>query len=81
MAAISNEPQMNTISRGIFVETRTLACEARANSKVFAGTLVALLERQVKAMYGDPFVSLLVAVVFAIVFYNRSSAPKGESWE
>ena len=75
------------------METRTLACEARANSKVFAGTLVALpyharrhkhevsvlLERQVKAMYGDPFVSLLVAVVFAIVFYNRSTIPKGES--
>ena len=30
-------------------------------------------------MYGDPFVSLVVAVLFAIVFYNRSSIPTGHS--
>lgn len=31
-------------------------------------------------MYGDPFVSLVVAVLFAIVFYNRSSIPTGQSY-
>ena len=29
-------------------------------------------------MYGDPFVSLIVAVLFAIVFYNQSSIPNGQ---
>lgn len=31
-------------------------------------------------MYGDPFVSLVVAVLFAVVFYNRSSIPTGQSY-
>jgi hypothetical protein len=30
-------------------------------------------------MYGDPFISLLVAVLFAVVFYNRSAIPKTET--
>ena len=30
-------------------------------------------------MYGDPFVSLVVAVLFAIVFYNYSSIPKSRN--
>lgn len=29
-------------------------------------------------MYGDPFVSLVVAILFAIVFYNHSSIPNGQ---
>ena len=33
---------------------------------------------QVNTMYGDPFVSLFVAVLFGIVFYNLSSIPNGQ---
>jgi hypothetical protein len=29
-------------------------------------------------MYGDPFVSLVVAILFAIIFYNQSSIPNGQ---
>ena len=32
-------------------------------------------------MYGDPFLSLVVAVLFGIVFYNRSSIPNGQSYD
>ena len=32
-------------------------------------------------MYGDPFLSLVVAVLFAIVFYSHSSIPKGQSYD
>jgi len=28
-------------------------------------------------MYGDPFVSLVLAIVFGIVFYRQSSVPSG----
>lgn len=30
-------------------------------------------------MYGDPFISLVVAVLFAIVFYKHSSIPNGQN--
>ena len=36
---------------------------------------------QAKTMYGDPFLSLVVAVLFAIVFYNHSSIPNGKSYD
>jgi len=39
------------------------------------------LEAQVKTMYGDPFLSLVVAVLFGIVFYNNSSIPNGKSYD
>jgi hypothetical protein len=32
-------------------------------------------------MYGDPFLSLVVAALFAIVFYNHSSIPNGKSYD
>jgi hypothetical protein len=32
-------------------------------------------------MYGDPFLSLVIAVVFGIVFYNLSSIPNGKSYD
>ena len=32
-------------------------------------------------MYGDPFLSLVIAVVFGIVFYNLSSIPTGKSYD
>jgi len=31
-------------------------------------------------MQGDPFLSLVIAVIFGIVFYNRSSIPNGQSY-
>ena len=31
-------------------------------------------------MQGDPFLSLVMAVLFAVVFYNRSSIPNGQSY-
>jgi hypothetical protein len=31
-------------------------------------------------MHSDPFLSLVIAVLFAIVFYNRSSIPTGQSY-
>jgi hypothetical protein len=36
---------------------------------------------QAKTMYGDPFLSLVIAVVFGIVFYNLSSIPTGKSYD
>jgi len=38
------------------------------------------LESTGEAMYGDPFLSLVVAL-FAIVFYNHSSIPTGKSYD
>jgi hypothetical protein len=31
-------------------------------------------------MQGDPFFSLVIAVLFAVVFYNRSSIPTDQSY-
>jgi len=53
----------------------------RANSQFCDGTLIALQRPGVKTMYGDPFVSLVVAVLFAIVFYNHSSIPNGQGYD
>ena len=32
-------------------------------------------------MLGDPFLSLVIAVVFGIVFYNLSSIPTGKGYD
>jgi hypothetical protein len=67
-----------------------------AKCRVFAGTLIAVQrparrhqergrrpfsKAQPNTMYGDPFLSLVVAVLFAIVFYNHSSIPNGQSYD
>jgi hypothetical protein len=32
-------------------------------------------------MYGDPFLSLVIAALFAIVFYKHSSIPTGKNYD
>jgi hypothetical protein len=73
-----------------------LPSRLRAKFSSFVGTRIAVHRRarkhkqrrrrpfpkvQPKTMYGDPFLSLVVAVLFAIVFYNISSIPTGPSYD
>jgi hypothetical protein len=79
-----------------FVETRTPPLDYPLNSEVSLEHLLPFKrparrhekkgrrrcsKAQAKTMYGDPFVSLVVAVLFAIVFYNHSSIPNGQSYD
>jgi hypothetical protein len=58
------------VCEGIHIALHLLVKDTQQRQIVFP-------KRAAKSMYGDPFVSLAVAVLFAIIFYRRSSIPNG----